>query len=72
MEEPLRIHEQCLTVGDVADRLKVNQETVRRLFMNEPDVLVIYRHRKGRRQYRTLRIPERVFQRVVTRLTRTA
>lgn len=70
MEEPLRINERCLTVTEVADRLKVNQETVRRIFMDEPGVLVIYRPRKGRRQYRTLRIPERVFQRVVTRLTR--
>ncbi len=71
MEEPLRIHERCLTVCEVATRLNVNQETARRLFMEEPGVLVIYRPRKGRRQYRTLRIPEHVFQRVVTRLTKT-
>jgi hypothetical protein len=59
-----------LTVADVAERLKVNDETVRRLFLNEPGVVVICFPRRGRRVYRTLRIPERVFQRVLTRFTR--
>lgn len=59
-----------LTVADVAGRLKVNEETVRRLFLNEPGVLVLCFPRPGRRVYRTLRIPEGVLQRVVTRLTR--
>jgi hypothetical protein len=61
-----------LTVADVAERLKVNDETVRRLFLHEPGVVVICFPRRGRRVYRTLRIPERVFQRVLTRFTRTA
>lgn len=72
MEQILRRDEECLTVTEVAERLKINEETVRRLFMTEPGVIVIYRPRKGRRQYRTLRIPEHVFQRVVTRFTRPA
>lgn len=59
-----------LTVNDVAERLKVNEETVRRLFLNEPGVLMICFPRHGRRVYRTLRIPEAVLQRVLTRLTR--
>lgn len=70
MDEPLHVEEECLTIRDVASRLKINEETVRRMFMNEPGVIVIYRPRKGRRQYRTLRIPERVFDRVITRFTR--
>jgi hypothetical protein len=70
MNEPLQLDEECLTISEVAGRLKVNEETVRRIFMNEPGVLVIYRPRKGRRQYRTLRIPEHVFRRVVMRFTR--
>jgi hypothetical protein len=70
MEEALHRDEGCFTVTDVAERLKLNEETVRRIFMNEPGVIVIYRPRKGRRQYRTLRIPEHVFQRVVVRFTR--
>jgi excisionase family DNA binding protein len=69
MEQILRRDEECLTVAEVAERLKLNEETVRRLFMAEPGVIVIYRPRKGRRQYRTLRIPEHVFQRVVMRFT---
>src|SRR5262245_10623408 len=60
MEEPLRPDEECLTASEVARRLKLNEETVRRIFLNEPGVIVIYRPRKGRRQYRTLRIPEHV------------
>jgi len=35
------IDERFLTVLEVAERLKVNDETVRRLFLNEPGVLVI-------------------------------
>ena len=62
--------EVYLTVTEVADRLKVNEDTVRRLFLNEPGVLVICFPRRGRRVYRTLRIPESVFGRVITRLTK--
>lgn len=61
-----------LTVADVAERLKVNDDTVRRMFLDEPGVIVLYRPRKGRRVYRTLRIPERVYQRVLTRFVRVA
>ena len=62
--------EHFLTLSDVATRLKVNEDTVRRLFINEPGVVIICFPRKGKRVYRTLRIPEHVFQRVLTRLTR--
>ena len=72
MAEQVDISDGFLTVTDVARRLKVNEETVRRLFLNEPGVLVICFPRRGRRVYRTLRIPNAVFQRVLTRLTRTA
>jgi hypothetical protein len=61
-----------LTLADVAERLKVNEDTVRRLFLNEPGVVVICFPRKGKRVYRTVRIPEAVFQRVVTRLSKVA
>jgi hypothetical protein len=66
----VREGETYLTVTDVAERLKINEDTVRRLFLNEPGVLVICFPRKGRRVYRTLRIPQGVFERVVTRLTK--
>jgi hypothetical protein len=64
--------ERCLTVADVAERLNVDADTVRRLFADEPGVIVIAFPRRGRRLYRTLRIPEDVFRRVVTRLTKVA
>jgi hypothetical protein len=65
-------NEVFLTVAEVAERLKLNDETVRRLFLNEPGVVVICFPRRGRRVYRTLRIPEKVLQRVLTRFTRIA
>jgi len=68
MSVQIGIDEQFLTVADVADRLKVKHDTVRRLFMREPGVVIIRFPRKGRRVYRTLRIPASVHQRVVTRL----
>ena len=64
--------ERYLTVADVAELLKVKEDTVRRLFGNEPGVLVICFPRRGRRVYRTLRIPESVYQRVLARLTKVA
>jgi excisionase family DNA binding protein len=64
--------ETYLTVAEVAERLKVNDETVRRLFLKEEGVVVICFPRRGRRVYRTVRIPESVFRRVVVRLTRTS
>jgi hypothetical protein len=69
---PAATQEQLLTIVDVAERLKVNDDTVRKLFINEPGVVVICFPRKGKRVYRTLRIPEDVFDRVVRRLTRVA
>lgn len=64
------VDELLLTIAEVADRLKVNEDTVRRLFVNEPGVIVICFPRKGKRVYRTLRIPESVLRRVLTRLTK--
>jgi hypothetical protein len=70
MSRQVDVNETYLTVTEVAVRLKINEDTVRRLFLNEPGVLVICFPRRGRRVYRTLRIPESVFQRVLTRLTK--
>ena len=72
MNSQLDINETCLTVAEVAERLKLNEETARRLFLNEPGVIVICYPRKGVRVYRTLRIPESVYTRVVTRFTKVA
>lgn len=66
------VDEPVLTPEEVADRLRIDGKTVRRLFLNEPGVIVICFPRKGKRVYRTLRIPASVFQRVVTRLATVA
>jgi hypothetical protein len=67
---PAAIGEVLLKVSEVAECLKVNEATVRRLFSNEPGVVVICFPRRGKRVYRTLRIPESVLRRVLTRLTK--
>ena len=69
MRPQIQVDEQCMTVSDVAERLNLNADTVRRLFRNEPGVIVVSCARKGRRAYRTLRIPPSVYQRVLIRLT---
>lgn len=63
--------ETVYTLAEVAERLKVNDDTVRRMFISEPGVIVICFPRKGRRLYRTLRIPESVLERVIDRFTAT-
>ena len=72
MRTQIQVDEQCLTVSDVAQRLSLNPDTVRRLFRDEPGVIVISFPRKGRRSYRTVRIPISVYRRVVTRMTQSS
>ena len=72
MNAAVDINETCLTIAEVAERLKLSEEMARRLFLNEPGVIVICYPRKGARVYRTLRIPESVYLRVVTRFTKVA
>ena len=70
MNAQIDIADSLLTVREVAERLKVNEETVRRLFANEPGVVVICFPKRGRRVYRTLRIPEAVLKKVLTRFVK--
>jgi len=63
------LDEHIFTVADVAERLQVDADTVRRLFLREPGVIVICFPRKGKRVYRTVRIPESILERVIGRLT---
>ena len=65
----MTVIESVFTVAEVAEQLKVDQDTVRRMFINEPGVIVISFPRKGRRTYRTVRIPEAVLHRVLGRFT---
>jgi hypothetical protein len=64
------VPQTVFTVAEVAELLKVNTETIRRLFLNEPGVILISFPRKGKRVYRTVRIPEDVLRRVITRVSR--
>lgn len=58
------------TVDEIAAMWKLSHDSVRRLFRNEPGVLVISpRNRKGKRSYTTLRIPSSVVERVHRRLS---
>lgn len=56
------------TVARVAELWGVSTDTVRRLFEDEPDVIVIWNRRRGTRVYRTILIPEFVLERVYRRL----
>ena len=60
--------EQYFSVRHIAERLDRSEDTVRRLFKNEPGVLRIGKRRRNKRPYETLSIPESVLLRVVTRL----
>jgi hypothetical protein len=62
--------ERHYTPEELANLWSLSADTVRRLFEREPGVLLIERPRlRGRRRYRTLRIPESVAARVHRRLT---
>jgi hypothetical protein len=63
--------ERHFTVKDIAGVWNVSPVAVRRLFLNEPGVLVIGQREvgRGKRVYRTLRIPESVVSRVMDRLS---
>ena len=41
MNVAVDINETCLTVAEVAERLKLSEEMARRLFLNEPGVIVV-------------------------------
>jgi transcriptional regulator GlxA family with amidase domain len=56
--------ERHYTVTEIAELWRVSTDTVRRLFEDEPGVIVIFKFKPGTRPYRTLRIPQSVVDRV--------
>lgn len=68
------IAERHFTVKDIARVWNLSAVAVRRIFLNEPGVLVIGGRDGSRRKraYRTLRIPESVVSRVMDRLSNRA
>ena len=65
--------ERHFTAKEVAEAWNLSQDTIYRLFVNEPGVLILASERKKyRRTRRTLRIPESVKNRVYRRLQNVA
>jgi len=58
------------SVETLAERWGMSNEFVRKLFLKEPGVVVFCNPTKGKRVYRTLRIPESVALRVHRRMQR--
>jgi hypothetical protein len=57
--------------SELAELWQFNVETIRRLFQDEPGVVVLQALvKKGRRPYKTIRIPQSVLERVHKRLQR--
>ncbi len=64
------LHEQHNTPREIAARLSLSIDKVRRMFQDEPGVIVIGEQSTAyKRRYNTLRIPESVLQRVLRRLS---
>src|SRR5208282_2204103 len=62
--------ERHYAVAEIADLLNLSPDKVRELFENEPGVLVIgERSPRHKRRYVTLRIPQKVLERVHHRLS---
>lgn len=64
--------EHHYTPDELAELWKFDESTIRRMFIDEPGVMVHgkERRRDGRRDYVTLRIPESIARRVYERRTR--
>ena len=57
--------ERHYTVAEVAAMWNLSKDAIRRLFQNEPGVLVLANRTRGsKRRYVTLRVPEFVIERV--------
>jgi len=66
--------EHHYTPHELAELWKFDESTIRRMFIDEPGVLIYGKEqrRDGRRDYVTLRIPESVARRVYEKRTRRA
>jgi membrane carboxypeptidase/penicillin-binding protein len=56
------------TINDVAKLTGYSPQMVTRLFENESGVLIVERQAK-KRNYRSIRIPRRVYERVIRKLS---
>ena len=63
--------ERHYTPAEVAELWNLDVETIRRIFQDEPGVVVLQAPvKKGKRPYKTIRIPQSVLERVHRRLQR--
>lgn len=77
---PIRLQQQAspferhYTPKELAGLWQLDESTIRRMFRDEPGVLIYSKERRrdGRRDYLTLRIPESLARRVYERRTRRA
>jgi len=70
---PKPITERHYTVTEIAESLNLSYDSARKLFLNEPGVLVLASPpKKYKRRHRTLRVPVSVFERVYRRLLNAA
>jgi hypothetical protein len=62
--------DKVLTVSEISQLLRVDRHTVTDLFAHERDVIVLGNPetKRGQRRYRQFRIPQSVFNRVVSRM----
>jgi hypothetical protein len=60
--------ERHFTVEQLSELWAMSPDFVRRLFRAEPGVVIFYNPQKGKRVYRTVRIPESVAARVHRRM----
>lgn len=59
----------CYSVKELAFLWNLSDETIRRLFEEEPGVLIFRIQQTGKRTYRNIRIPGTVALRVQNRMT---
>lgn len=63
--------ERHYTAAQVAELWQFDAETIRRLFQDEQGVVVLQAPiKKGKRSYKTIRIPQSILERVHKRLQR--
>ncbi|HKO54860.1 MAG TPA: hypothetical protein VJ276_03215 [Thermoanaerobaculia bacterium] len=59
----------CYSTKELAFRWNLSDETLRRIFLKEPGVMIFRQQQPGKRIYRTMRIPGAVAIRVKNRMT---
>ena len=65
-----RLFEHHFSPAELAELWSLSEDTIRRMFENEPDVMIFENaERSSSRRRRTLRIPESVAERVHRRLS---